>query len=51
MLLPDTFLFPFPTVVSPEDRATPIGRLKVSLQAAAALHAIYKEMTEDFFMT
>ncbi|XP_070096483.1 X-linked retinitis pigmentosa GTPase regulator-interacting protein 1 isoform X2 [Equus caballus] len=38
-------------IVSPEDRATPIGRLKVSLQAAAALHAIYKEMTEDFFMT
>ncbi|XP_014636005.1 PREDICTED: X-linked retinitis pigmentosa GTPase regulator-interacting protein 1 [Ceratotherium simum simum] len=36
-------------IVSPEDQATPIGRLKVSLQAAAALHAIYKEMTEDFF--
>ncbi|XP_008572295.1 PREDICTED: X-linked retinitis pigmentosa GTPase regulator-interacting protein 1 [Galeopterus variegatus] len=34
-------------VVNPEDQATPIGRLKVSLQAAAALHAIYKEMTED----
>uniref|UniRef100_A0A2K6SYC8 RPGR interacting protein 1 n=1 Tax=Saimiri boliviensis boliviensis TaxID=39432 RepID=A0A2K6SYC8_SAIBB len=40
---------PFPTVVNPEDLATPIGRLKVSLQAAAALHAIYKEMTEDLF--
>ncbi|XP_058522162.1 X-linked retinitis pigmentosa GTPase regulator-interacting protein 1 isoform X2 [Ochotona princeps] len=36
-------------IVSPEDKATPIGRLKVSLQAAAALHAIYKEMTEDLF--
>ncbi|XP_053450228.1 X-linked retinitis pigmentosa GTPase regulator-interacting protein 1 [Nycticebus coucang] len=36
-------------IVSPEDQATPIGRLKVSLQAAAALHAIYKEMTEDCF--
>uniref|UniRef100_H0X7Y8 X-linked retinitis pigmentosa GTPase regulator-interacting protein 1 n=2 Tax=Otolemur garnettii TaxID=30611 RepID=H0X7Y8_OTOGA len=36
-------------IVSPEDQATPIGRLKVSLQAAAALHAIYKEMTEDLF--
>ncbi|KAI4567974.1 hypothetical protein MJT46_007772 [Ovis ammon polii x Ovis aries] len=34
-------------IVSPEDQATPIGKLKVSLQAAAALHAIYKEMTED----
>ncbi|XP_011786356.1 PREDICTED: X-linked retinitis pigmentosa GTPase regulator-interacting protein 1 [Colobus angolensis palliatus] len=34
-------------IVSPEDLATPIGRLKVSLQAAAVLHAIYKEMTED----
>ncbi|XP_061038324.1 X-linked retinitis pigmentosa GTPase regulator-interacting protein 1 isoform X4 [Eubalaena glacialis] len=37
-------------IVSPEDQATPIGRLKVSLQAAAALHAIYKEMTEDLFL-
>ncbi|XP_043327194.1 X-linked retinitis pigmentosa GTPase regulator-interacting protein 1 isoform X2 [Cervus canadensis] len=36
-------------IVSPEDQATPIGKLKVSLQAAAALHAIYKEMTEDLF--
>uniref|UniRef100_A0A8D1DCP6 X-linked retinitis pigmentosa GTPase regulator-interacting protein 1 n=2 Tax=Sus scrofa TaxID=9823 RepID=A0A8D1DCP6_PIG len=36
-------------IVRPEDQATPIGRLKVSLQAAAALHAIYKEMTEDLF--
>ncbi|XP_037600210.1 X-linked retinitis pigmentosa GTPase regulator-interacting protein 1 [Cebus imitator] len=36
-------------IVNPEDLATPIGRLKVSLQAAAALHAIYKEMTEDLF--
>ncbi|XP_035115953.2 X-linked retinitis pigmentosa GTPase regulator-interacting protein 1 isoform X4 [Callithrix jacchus] len=36
-------------IVKPEDLATPIGRLKVSLQAAAALHAIYKEMTEDLF--
>ncbi|XP_037690422.1 X-linked retinitis pigmentosa GTPase regulator-interacting protein 1 [Choloepus didactylus] len=37
-------------IVSPEDQVTPIGRLKVSLQAAAALHAIYKEMTEDLFL-
>uniref|UniRef100_A0A8C6W797 Retinitis pigmentosa GTPase regulator interacting protein 1 n=1 Tax=Nannospalax galili TaxID=1026970 RepID=A0A8C6W797_NANGA len=36
-------------IVSPEDQATPIGRLKVSLQAAAALQGIYKEMTEDLF--
>ncbi|KAI5280341.1 X-Linked Retinitis Pigmentosa Gtpase Regulator-Interacting Protein 1 [Manis pentadactyla] len=36
-------------IVSPEDEATAIGRLKVSLGAAAALRAIYKEMTEDFF--
>lgn len=43
-----THLFPFSTVVSPADQATPIGILKVSLQAAAAFHAIYKEMTEDF---
>ncbi|XP_016021047.2 X-linked retinitis pigmentosa GTPase regulator-interacting protein 1 isoform X2 [Rousettus aegyptiacus] len=35
-------------IVSPADQATPIGILKVSLQAAAAFHAIYKEMTEDF---
>ncbi|XP_044781207.2 X-linked retinitis pigmentosa GTPase regulator-interacting protein 1 isoform X8 [Bubalus bubalis] len=34
-------------IVGPEDQATPIGKLKVSLQAAAALQAIYKEMTED----
>lgn len=46
-MLPDTFLFHFPTVVSPVDQATPIGSLKVSLQAAAAFHAIYKEMNED----
>ncbi|XP_063571572.1 X-linked retinitis pigmentosa GTPase regulator-interacting protein 1 isoform X2 [Pongo abelii] len=36
-------------IVSPEDLAIPIGRLKVSLQAAAVLHAIYKEKTEDLF--
>ncbi|XP_045640893.1 X-linked retinitis pigmentosa GTPase regulator-interacting protein 1 isoform X2 [Ursus americanus] len=36
-------------IVSPEDQATKIGRLKVSLRAAAALHAIYKEMTEEVF--
>ncbi|MBZ3890860.1 X-linked retinitis pigmentosa GTPase regulator-interacting protein 1 [Sciurus carolinensis] len=36
-------------IVSPEDQTIPIGRLKVSLQAAAALHGIYKEMTEDLF--
>uniref|UniRef100_A0A8D2AMY2 X-linked retinitis pigmentosa GTPase regulator-interacting protein 1 n=1 Tax=Sciurus vulgaris TaxID=55149 RepID=A0A8D2AMY2_SCIVU len=36
-------------IVSPEDQTVPIGRLKVSLQAAAALHGIYKEMTEDLF--
>ncbi|XP_044088011.1 X-linked retinitis pigmentosa GTPase regulator-interacting protein 1 isoform X4 [Neovison vison] len=34
-------------IVSPGDQVTQIGRLKVSLQAAAALQAIYKEMTED----
>ncbi|XP_040332519.1 X-linked retinitis pigmentosa GTPase regulator-interacting protein 1 isoform X6 [Herpailurus yagouaroundi] len=33
-------------IVSPEDQATRIGRLTVSLKAAAALDAIYKEMTE-----
>ncbi|KAG8509766.1 X-linked retinitis pigmentosa GTPase regulator-interacting protein 1 [Galemys pyrenaicus] len=37
-------------IVSPEDQATPIGKLKVSLQAAAAFHAIYKEMTEDLVL-
>ncbi|XP_004390066.1 LOW QUALITY PROTEIN: X-linked retinitis pigmentosa GTPase regulator-interacting protein 1 [Trichechus manatus latirostris] len=37
-------------IVSPKDQVTPIGTLKVSLQAAAALHAIYKEMTEDLFL-
>uniref|UniRef100_A0A8C2LMX4 Retinitis pigmentosa GTPase regulator interacting protein 1 n=1 Tax=Cricetulus griseus TaxID=10029 RepID=A0A8C2LMX4_CRIGR len=36
-------------IVSPGDRAIQIGRLKVSLRAAAALHSIYKEMTEDLF--
>uniref|UniRef100_A0A8C7BIT0 RPGRIP1 C-terminal domain-containing protein n=1 Tax=Neovison vison TaxID=452646 RepID=A0A8C7BIT0_NEOVI len=36
-------------IVSPGDQVTQIGRLKVSLQAAAALQAIYKEMTEDTF--
>ncbi|KAM5340683.1 X-linked retinitis pigmentosa GTPase regulator-interacting protein 1 isoform 2-T3 [Glossophaga mutica] len=36
-------------IVSPADQATPIGSLKVSLQAAAAFRAIYKEMTEDLF--
>jgi hypothetical protein len=39
----------FPTVVSPGDQTVSIGRLKVSLQAAAALHDIYKEMNEDCF--
>ncbi|KAM6202565.1 X-linked retinitis pigmentosa GTPase regulator-interacting protein 1 [Rhynchocyon petersi] len=34
-------------IVSPEDQVTPIGRLTVSLQVAAALRAIYKEMAED----
>ncbi|XP_036895742.1 X-linked retinitis pigmentosa GTPase regulator-interacting protein 1 isoform X4 [Sturnira hondurensis] len=34
-------------IVSPADQATPIGSLKVSLQAAAALRAIYEEMTTD----
>ncbi|XP_054431239.1 X-linked retinitis pigmentosa GTPase regulator-interacting protein 1 isoform X1 [Pteronotus mesoamericanus] len=34
-------------IVSPADQATPIGSLKVSLQAAAAFHAIYQEMTAD----
>nr|XP_045013646.1 X-linked retinitis pigmentosa GTPase regulator-interacting protein 1 isoform X3 [Jaculus jaculus] len=33
-------------IVSPEDQAVRIGKLKVSLQAAAALHGIYKEMTQ-----
>ncbi|XP_037358900.1 X-linked retinitis pigmentosa GTPase regulator-interacting protein 1-like isoform X9 [Talpa occidentalis] len=37
-------------IVSPEDQATPIGKLKVSLQAAAAFRAIYKEMTEDLVL-
>ncbi|XP_041494866.1 X-linked retinitis pigmentosa GTPase regulator-interacting protein 1 isoform X1 [Microtus oregoni] len=36
-------------IVSPGDQAIQIGRLKVSLRAAAALHSIYKEMTEDLF--
>ncbi|XP_069854474.1 X-linked retinitis pigmentosa GTPase regulator-interacting protein 1 isoform X4 [Dipodomys merriami] len=36
-------------IVSPEDQAIPIGKLKVSLQAAAALHDVYKEMNEDLF--
>ncbi|XP_027992574.2 LOW QUALITY PROTEIN: X-linked retinitis pigmentosa GTPase regulator-interacting protein 1 [Eptesicus fuscus] len=36
-------------IVSPTDQATPIGSLKVSLQAVAAFHAIYKEMIEDLF--
>ncbi|XP_075806460.1 X-linked retinitis pigmentosa GTPase regulator-interacting protein 1 isoform X2 [Microtus pennsylvanicus] len=36
-------------IVSPGDQATQIGRLKVSLCAAAALQSIYKEMTEDLF--
>ncbi|XP_028644309.1 X-linked retinitis pigmentosa GTPase regulator-interacting protein 1 isoform X2 [Grammomys surdaster] len=36
-------------IVSPGNQAIQIGRLKVSLQAAAALHGIYKEMTEDLF--
>ncbi|XP_032712908.1 X-linked retinitis pigmentosa GTPase regulator-interacting protein 1 isoform X3 [Lontra canadensis] len=36
-------------IVSPRDQVTQIGRLKVSLQAAAAFQAIYKEMTEDMF--
>ncbi|XP_070282284.1 LOW QUALITY PROTEIN: X-linked retinitis pigmentosa GTPase regulator-interacting protein 1 [Myotis yumanensis] len=36
-------------IVSPTDQATPIGSLKVSLQAVAAFHAIHKEMTEDLF--
>ncbi|XP_063092989.1 X-linked retinitis pigmentosa GTPase regulator-interacting protein 1 isoform X4 [Cavia porcellus] len=33
-------------IVSPRDQDVVIGRLKVSLQAAAALHSIYQEMTE-----
>ncbi|XP_045143615.1 X-linked retinitis pigmentosa GTPase regulator-interacting protein 1 isoform X3 [Echinops telfairi] len=37
-------------IVSPEDCVTPIGRLTVSLQAAAALHAIYQEMAGDVCM-
>uniref|UniRef100_G1PAA2 X-linked retinitis pigmentosa GTPase regulator-interacting protein 1 n=1 Tax=Myotis lucifugus TaxID=59463 RepID=G1PAA2_MYOLU len=37
-------------IVSPTDQATPIGSLKVSLQAVAAFHAIHKEMTEDLFL-
>lgn len=36
-------------IVSPGNQAIQIGRLKVSLQATAALHGIYKEMTEDLF--
>ncbi|KFO27565.1 X-linked retinitis pigmentosa GTPase regulator-interacting protein 1 [Fukomys damarensis] len=34
-------------IVSPEDQDVAIGRLKVSLQAVAALHGIYQEMTGD----
>nr|XP_048291633.1 X-linked retinitis pigmentosa GTPase regulator-interacting protein 1 isoform X1 [Myodes glareolus] len=34
-------------IVSPGDQAIQIGRLKVSLRAAAALHSIYKEMTHE----
>ncbi|KAM6181557.1 LOW QUALITY PROTEIN: X-linked retinitis pigmentosa GTPase regulator-interacting protein 1 [Erethizon dorsatum] len=34
-------------IVSPEDQDVVIGRLNVSLQAAAALRSIYQEMTED----
>ncbi|XP_021100226.1 X-linked retinitis pigmentosa GTPase regulator-interacting protein 1 isoform X8 [Heterocephalus glaber] len=34
-------------IVSPEDQDVAIGRLKVSLKAAAALHSIYQEMIED----
>lgn len=33
-------------MVSPKDQATPIGRLKLSLQVATTLHGIYKEMPE-----
>ncbi|XP_050999356.1 X-linked retinitis pigmentosa GTPase regulator-interacting protein 1 [Acomys russatus] len=36
-------------IVSPGNQAVQIGRLKVSVRAAAALHSIYKEMTEDLF--
>uniref|UniRef100_A0A8C2UPR4 RPGR interacting protein 1 n=1 Tax=Chinchilla lanigera TaxID=34839 RepID=A0A8C2UPR4_CHILA len=36
-------------IVSPEDQDVVIGRLKVSLQAAAVLHSIYQEMTEDLW--
>ncbi|XP_021507999.1 X-linked retinitis pigmentosa GTPase regulator-interacting protein 1 isoform X2 [Meriones unguiculatus] len=36
-------------IVSPRNQAIKIGRLKVSLRAASALHGIYKEMTEDGF--
>ncbi|KAL1780510.1 X-linked retinitis pigmentosa GTPase regulator-interacting protein 1 [Sigmodon hispidus] len=36
-------------IVSPQNQAIQIGRLKVSLRAVAALHSIYKEMTEDLF--
>lgn len=36
-------------IVSPADQATPIGSLKVSLEAAAAFRAIYEEMTADSF--
>ncbi|XP_043836436.1 X-linked retinitis pigmentosa GTPase regulator-interacting protein 1 [Dromiciops gliroides] len=37
-------------IVNPQDKATSIGKLKVSLQATDALQAIFKEMNEDMHL-
>ncbi|XP_020859201.1 X-linked retinitis pigmentosa GTPase regulator-interacting protein 1 isoform X2 [Phascolarctos cinereus] len=37
-------------IINPQDKATSIGKLKVSLQATDALHAIFKEMSEDIHL-
>ncbi|XP_056665991.1 X-linked retinitis pigmentosa GTPase regulator-interacting protein 1 [Monodelphis domestica] len=37
-------------IVNPQDNATSIGKLKVSLQATDALHAIFREMNEDMHL-
>uniref|UniRef100_A0A4X2LZ89 C2 domain-containing protein n=1 Tax=Vombatus ursinus TaxID=29139 RepID=A0A4X2LZ89_VOMUR len=37
-------------IINPQDKATSIGKLKVSLQATDALQAIFKEMSEDIHL-
>ncbi|XP_072480180.1 X-linked retinitis pigmentosa GTPase regulator-interacting protein 1 isoform X2 [Notamacropus eugenii] len=37
-------------IINPQDKATSIGKLKVSLQATDALQAIFKEMSEDMHL-